>query len=445
MQSKELYLKTNPYKLFFMTAVPGAISMLASMLYGIFDGIFVGQLLGDTAFAAVNLAFPFVIINFSISDLIAVGSAVPISIALGKHEDEKANNIFTSASLLIIITGAVLGVVMYIFSPMLLGLMGAEGELKNLATDYVRVYAVTSPLTTMTFAMDNYLRISGRIKTSMFLNIALSVFTVALEFVFLFVFRFGIWGAALASCLSMMLVVLVSVYPFARGRLQLKYRKPKFTKAMLLQIATCGVPTFLNNIAGRITSIIMNVALLSLGGVEAVAIYGILMYIGESIQPIVYGVCDSLQPAIGYNYGAKQYDRVKKLTVCIFVAAFAVSVGGAALMFFCPDILVPLFTTNTEPSFLAEAILALEIYASSKLLQWFSMAAQSYLTAIEKPAMAGIISVCTALIFPVLALFAFYPLGLTGLWLNATVTMALSFVLSLLLLIISARHKMKNA
>ena len=110
MNHKELFLKTSVWRLFFMAAIPGAISMLASALYGLFDGIFVGQILGDTAFAAINLAFPFVIINFAISDLIAVGSAVPISIALGRQEEKEANNIFTCALLMI---------------------MGAGGEMSN--------------------------------------------------------------------------------------------------------------------------------------------------------------------------------------------------------------------------------------------------------------------------------------------------------------------------
>ena len=101
MNTHTLFTKTPPLRLFFIAAIPGAICMLASALYQLIDGIFVGRFLGETAFAAINLAMPFVIINFSLADLIGVGSSVPISITLGKKDDEEANNIFSCACLMI--------------------------------------------------------------------------------------------------------------------------------------------------------------------------------------------------------------------------------------------------------------------------------------------------------------------------------------------------------
>ena len=162
--------------------------------------MFVGRFLGATAFAAVNLAMPFVIINFSLADLIGVGSAVPISVCLGRKQEEEANNIFTCACLMIVGTGALIGGVLFAIAPLLIRLMGAQGEFAALAVQYLRVYALCSPVTTIVFAMDNYLRICGIIRGSMLLNILMSVLSAVLEFLFLFVFRWGIWGAALATC-----------------------------------------------------------------------------------------------------------------------------------------------------------------------------------------------------------------------------------------------------
>ena len=142
MDSKALFLQTRPVRLFFIAAIPGIISMLASSLYGLLDGIFVGRILGDTAFAALNLAFPFVVINFSLADLIGVGAAVPISIQLGQKKDAAANNIFTCACLMIVGTGAAMGALLYAAAPALLRLLGAEGELAAFAVRYVRVYAL---------------------------------------------------------------------------------------------------------------------------------------------------------------------------------------------------------------------------------------------------------------------------------------------------------------
>ena len=435
MNTKHLFLQTKPSRLFWMAALPGAISMLASALYGILDGVFVGQILGDTAFAAVNLAFPFVILNYALSDLIAVGSSVPISIALGKKEDERANEIFTCSIILILITGVFMGGALYLASPLLMKLLGAEGELAALAVSYVRVYAVFSPLTTMTFAVDNYMRISGKIKFSMFLNIFFSVMTVILEFLFLFVFKTDISGAALAACLAMVMMILIAFTPIFLKKLQLKLTRPRFTFAMLRQIAFCGTPVFLSNISGRITSIVMNAVLLAQGGKAAVSIWGILMYVGETIQPIVYGICDALSPAIGYNWGAMRYDRVRVFARYIFTASAIISVSAALLMGLAPNFLTSLFTTSQDPAFLKEAALALRIYAFSRLTQWFAFATQIYMTAVEKPKFATLISLFNSLIFPLALIALLYPLKLTGLWLNPTITSLLTSLLAAIFLL----------
>lgn len=446
MDSKELFLKTRPLKLFFIAAIPGAISMLASALYGLFDGIFVGQILGDTAFAAINLAFPFVIINFALSDLVAVGSAVPISISLGRREEKEANNIFTCALLMIVGAGSFMGLLLFFGSPYIIGFMGASEEASRLAVQYIRVYAVFSPVITSVFAFDNYLRISGKVKFSMWINVVMSIATAITEFIFLFAFRLDIWGAALASCLCLACGALTAFVPFALGKFQLKLTRPHFSVKTTKQIIKCGMPIFLNNISGRVTSIAMNKALISMGGDPAVAIYGILMYVGEIIQPLIYGICDSLQPAIGYNWGAKRYDRVKSLSKCTFTVSAVVSVLSFVMMWTIPGLLVSLFTKSTDTAFLSEAVGALKIYAFSRLIFWFSFATQSYMTAVEKPLYATLISVSSAFVFPMALIFALRSLGLFGLWLNSPITMVLTTLLSvIIMLLFSKEMKHKEA
>ena len=444
MEHKELFLKTSVWRLFFIAAVPGAISMLASALYGLFDGIFVGQILGDTAFAAINLAFPFVIINFALSDLIAVGSAVPISIALGKQQEKEANNIFTCALLMIMGAGVFMGTLLYFGSPYLLAFLDASEEAQRLAVQYIRVYALFSPFITGGFALDNYLRISGKTKFGMWLSIIVSLVTALLEFVFLFVLRLDIWGAALASCLSMFAFVLVAFLPFALGKFTLHLTKPKFSIKTTKQIIKCGMPIFLSNISGRVTSVVMNKALISMGGDSAVAIFGIQMYLGEVLNPVIYGICDSTQPAIGYNWGARRFDRVKKLAKCIFTASALVSIVAFCAMWFLPDLLISLFTTSTDIAFLNEASRALKIFAVSKLFFWFAFSTQCYMTAVEKSFFATLISVGSAFIFPMIFIFALNSLGLTGLWLNAPLTMGACALMSIILLLIFRKELKKK-
>ncbi len=445
--SYKLFISTPPVKLFFIAAIPGAVSMLASSLYGLLDGIFVGRILGETAFAALNLAFPFVVINFSLADLIGVGSAVPISIALGKKDHAEANNIFTCACLMIVATGAVIGAVLYVSAPALLAALGAEGELATLAVQYMRVYAICSPVTTIIFAMDNYLRICGQIRPSMWLNIFMSALTAILEFTFLYVFRWGVWGAALATCMGMLVCALIAFYPFARGKLLLHLCKPHFSVKMVRQILGCGVPNFLNNIAGRITSILMNMALIRLGGENAVSIYGVLMYAGEIVQPLLYGVCDSLQPAVGYNWGAQKYGRVKAIEKCCFIAGAVISISLSICALIFPSQIVGLFIGSADGALIQTGAFAMQLFSLTYLTRWFSFATQSYMTAVEKPLPASVISVSTALVFPVLLLAALWPLGLTGIWLNSTVSAVLAAVLAAVILIRfrrELRRRMRN-
>ena len=209
--------------MFFLVAVPGAISMIASSLWGLFDGIFVGRLLGDAAFAALNLSFPFVLINFSLADLIGVGSAVPISIALGRKQEDEANNYFTCACFMIVITGFLMGAALFVSAPLLMRLMGAEKELSVLAVRYIRVYALCSPFTTIVFAVDNFLRICGKIKGSMLLNILMSVLILVTEYMCLSVFHMGIGGSALAVSFGMFVCAVIALYPFFRKRITLRF------------------------------------------------------------------------------------------------------------------------------------------------------------------------------------------------------------------------------
>ena len=435
MDSKTLFAKTPPLKLFFIASIPGAVSMLASALYQLFDGIFVGQFLGGTPFAALNLAMPFVIINFALADLIGVGSSVPISICLGRKQDKEANNIFTCACLMIVGAGVVVGGILYAAAPLLIRLMGAEGDFAELAVQYLRVYAISSPVTTIVFAMDNFLRISGMIRGSMMLNIIMSVISAGLEFLFLGILGWGIWAAALATCSGMFIAAALALIPFLRGRATLHFCRPHFHTAMIRQIISCGSPNFLNNIAGRITSILLNAILVRLGGETAVSIYGVLMYVDGFIQPLMYGMCDSLQPAVGYNWGAGKNSRVRQIERCCFTASGVVSLASVVVIALVPSQIASLFMSDADAAAMATAVTALQLFSLTYITRWFSFATQSYMLAIEKPLPASIISVSTALLFPVLLIVLLWPLGLTGIWLNFAGTALLAAVLSLIILI----------
>ena len=434
MNSNALFARTPPGRLFFKAALPGAVSMLASALYQLMDGVLVGQFLGPTPFAALNLAMPFVIINFALADLIGVGASVPISIRLGRGEKGEADNLFTCACLMIVGAGVAVGAALYLAAPRLMALMGAGGECARLAAQYLRVYALCSPVTTIIFAVDNFLRICGYIRGSMFLNLFMSALSAGLEFLFLGVFRWGSWGAALGTCTGMMVCAVIAFVPFFRGQALLRFIRPRLKPAMLREIVSCGSPNFLNNLAGRITSILMNLILVRLGGEGAVSVYGVLMYVDGFVQPLLYGMCDSLQPAVGYNWGAGLFSRVRAIEKRCFLAAAVVSLSAAAVIALFPEAIARLFLSGAAAADLELCVGALGLFCLTYLTRWLSFATQSYMLAIGRALPAVLISVSTALVFPVLLIGALWPLGLTGIWLNFAGTAALAGGLALTIL-----------
>ena len=293
-ETERLFSETPVARLFFIAALPGAVGMLLQSAYSLLDGVLVGHFVGETAFAAINLAMPYVIVCFAFGDLIGFGSAVPISISLGKGERDQANNTFTCACLMNVGFGLVTGLAFLLFAPAIMALMGATGELQETAALYLRVYAVFLPITSTCFAADNYLRICGKIKRSLWCNTLLAVTGAALEFYLLGVVGLGVGAAALSYCVAMVVSVLVSMSPFFSGKLDLTFCRPHFSRAIVSEIVHDGMPVFLENVSGRITSIALNVALLALGGEDAVSIYGVALFTEGVIVPLIYGTVDAL-------------------------------------------------------------------------------------------------------------------------------------------------------
>ena len=440
--SKDIFLNTKPSRLFVRAAVPGAISMIASSLYIIFESVFVGKFVGTTAFAALGMALPVMIMNFALGELVGVGSSVPIAIFLGEGKEDKANNYFTSAILLTVLTGIFSGAVIYIFSPTFMSLMGADGELLEYGVKYLRTYAVFSPITPLMFSLDNYLRISGKTKTSMLLNIMFSVVTVLLEIVFILSLNWGVVGAAFASSIAMILCVLFAFIMFIPGKLQLKFTKPRISWDMIWQILKNGITPFLTNISGRLFSIIMNIFLLRFGGEGAVAVYTVVLTVACIFEQPMYGVVDSLQPAVGYNYGAARYDRVISLEKHVFGTALAISLLGVVLMLAIPGTLAIPFLEDV--SLLPLAIFATKIAAVAFVFKWLAMCIQCFFMALEKPRRALMISVASAFAFPMLLIPIFLPLELTGLWWNYPISTLLTAALAVVILLLSRRTLFKN-
>ena len=438
-----MYATLAPWRLFFKVALPGMISMFAMSVYSIIEGVFIGQILGEGAFAAVNIAMPLVMINFSVADLIGVGASAPISIALGRKDQEEANNIFTCSVIMIFLSSILMGGVMFLAAEPMSRMMGANDALLDTSVRYLRTFALCSPLATIFFAMDNYLRISGFVKTSMVINVGSNFLTIGLLVFFLLGCGMDVVGSALATSISMCACSFVAMVPFVRNKALLKFIKPKFTAAMLKKITACGSPTFLSNISGRVTSILMNISLMTLGvqvlgeggGTTAVAVYAILMYTSDLCWPLLYGISDSHSPAIGYNWGAQDYLRVKKIAACGFISTAVVGVVSTSVLFVFPQAVAALFANAEDVRLLEVSTHAIRIFCFAYGFRWLVVMTQSFLSAVQKPAQATVISVGTAMVFPILLLGALWYFELDGIWFNFVGVNVLAAVLSVVLLV----------
>ena len=438
-----MYATMKPWRLFFIVALPGMISMFAMSIYSIIEGAFIGQRLGEGAFAAVNIAMPLVMINFSLADLIGVGASVPISIALGKKDKETANNAFSCSVIMIFVTSVIMGAVMFFAAEPLCRLMGADDVLLYTSVRYLRTCALCSPLSSIFFAMDNYLRISGYVKTSMAINVCSNFATLGLLTFFLIGLDMDVVGSALATSISMCICSIIAMIPFLRRKTLLEFTKPRFHVSMFKEIAACGSPVFLNNVSGRITSILMNISLMTLGvkawgengGTTAVAVYAVLMYSSDLCWPLLYGISDSLSPAIGYNWGAESYDRVKRIVKCAYIGTAIVGLVSTSILFFFPDVIASLFVKAEDAMLLEESTRAIRLFCFAYLFRWFGVTTQGFLSAIEKPVLATCMSVSTALIFPVIILGSLWSFGLDGIWFNFVGVNMLTAILGVILLV----------
>ncbi len=454
MKAEKMYATMRPWKLFFVVALPGMVSMFAMSVYSIFEGIFIGQTLGEGAFAAVNIAMPLVMINFSLADLIGVGASVPISIALGKGDKKTANNVFSCSIIMIFLAAVFMGSIMFFAAEPLSRMMGADDLLLDTAVRYLRTAALCGPLATIFFAMDNYLRISGFVKTSMIINICCNLLTLGLLTFFLLGCKMDVVGSALATSLAMSASSIVAMIPFLAKKTLLRFTKPKFSFGMIKEIAACGSPVFLSNVSGRITSILINISLMTLGakafgeggGTTAVAVYAVLMYASDLAWPLLYGIADSLAPAIGYNWGAENYGRVKKIVKCAYTGTATIGLISTAILFFFSNGVASLFANAEDVMLLEVSAHAIRLFCFAYLFRWMAVTTQSFLSAIEKPALATVMSVAVAFVFPVLILGAAWSMGLDGIWLNFVGVNLCATILAIILLwIINKEIKKKEA
>lgn len=421
-------------KLFFKCSVPAMVGMAFSAIYSITDGIFVGHYIGHEALAAVNLIMPFVMIITALSDMIASGSSVRISILLGKDDDKAASTVFSVCLKLILAVSSILGLTGFLFADGLVRLLGADQTTASYATQYLRIFSLFMPLCSLYYSTDNYLRACGKVRLSMAINIFCSVLNIALDYVLIVVLKKGVLGAAFASCISMSVGAVWSVIPFLARRLPLVLTKGRIAFGELMMIMFNGSSEFFMSIAGSLFIIVVNVVLLKLGGSTAVAASSIVEYIESLFGMVIFSMAGAMQPAISYCFGARLFKRMKRVQLTVMMMAAILSFVAMIFLLFGGQLLLPFFIKDGDVELYGLAHRAMRIYALSYTVGWIDMTLSEYLTSLEKPLHSLSISLSGTCIFPLIALAVLVPIfKLDGVWMVNVVSGVLSAITAIVI------------
>ena len=432
----EIFEKLPPTKLFFRLAIPSMITMAFGALYQIADGLFVGRFIGEDALAAVNLIMPNIMITFGLINLIATGASVRISVLLGEKNREEASRVFSfTLKAIFVLSCAICVLGLAIAEPYVRFIApGATEKAIEYGMTYMRIYSVFSPVILIYNATDNYLRVCGKEKISMWLGIATQALNIVLDVILIAFLGQGVWAAAFTSCFSMMLGSIITLLMFRKKRMDLYYTKGKVKKKVFFRILANGSSEFFSSISMSVMSIVYNFFLLKYGGTTGLAAFSVVMYVDSIIGMLVFGMCDAQQPAISYCYGAGLMDKVKAMFRRIILGAVVFSVASLLFMMFLGQYVAPLFVKPEDTELLAVSIIGMKIFSLSYLTGWVDMCFSSYFTALERPARSMLTSFFGTLVFPIGTLFVLTPfLELNGVWLSALVSCTASAIFTVIL------------
>ncbi len=443
----EIFEKLPPTRLFFRCAIPSMITMAFGALYQIADGLFVGRFIGEDALAAINLIMPIIMMVFAFSNMIATGASVRLSILLGEQNRESASRVFSFTIKVIFLLSCVIGTVGFFFAEAFVRLLapGATEQAIQYGVTYIRVYAIFSPLVPIYFATDNFLRVCGKEKLSMWLGIGTQLFNIILDVILIAFLGQGIWAAAFTSCLAMALGSVITLYLFRKKRMDLYYTKKNISAHAFFRILVNGSSEFFSNISMSIMSIVYNFFLLKHGGTTGVAAFSVIMYVDSIIGMLVFGMCDALQPAISYCYGAGRFDKVKAIFRRILLGSVILSAASMLFMMLAGPYVAPLFVKPEDSHLLAVSIGGMKLFSLSYLTGWVDMCFSSYFTALERPVRSLLTSFFGTLVFPIVFLLILSPIwGLNGVWYTAIASCTASAILTVILALTMKERRKKT-
>lgn len=428
-------------------AIPSVISLLVNSLYNIVDQIFIGWGVGYLGNGATNIVFPITIIALALSMMIGNGGAAFLSLKLGEGKVSAAKRGVGNAILLVVIVSVVLTGIFIAWINPILTLFGATDILRPYALDYGYIIGAGLPFMMISASINSMIRADGSPRYAMVSMIIGAVLNVILDPVLIFVFHMGVRGAAIATVIGQVASFVVSVVYLPRFKtVELKASAFRLNGRTCANIATFGLSSFITQFAITIVMALTN-NLLAVYGAESIygaeiplTATGIVMKVNQILIAILLGIATGAQPILGYNYGAKNFKRVRQALEISLIASEVVSILAFLIFQFTPMSVISLFGSE-EGLYNEFAVKAFRIFLMLCPLTGFQTIAAVYLQAVGKPVKSTILSLARQIIFFIpAALYLPTVLGVEGVLWTGPVADGLAFVLSLLLLLFERKH-----
>lgn len=413
-----LELGTKPVgRLLMQYALPAIVAMVAASLYNMVDSIFIGQGVGALAIAGLAITFPFMNLSAAFGAAIGVGSCTFISMKLGQRDYAIANKILGNCMMLNIVVGLCFGGICLLFLDPILRFFGASDNTLPYARDYMQIILCGNVFTHLYFGLNAVLRSASKPRHAMYATIFTVVVNTILDPIFIYGLDWGIRGAAFATVLSQFLALSWQWRLFSNKNelLHFDYSLFRLDKPIVKNIIGIGISPFAMNACSCIVVIFVNTCLMKHGGDLAVGAYGIANRIGFVFVIVAMGVNQGMQPIAGYNYGAQNYDRLRKVVKLAISCATVVCTVGFLVAMFAAHPCARLFTK--DESLINLASTAIRMMMMMFPIVGFQIVVTSFFQSIGKAKVSMFLSLSRQLLFLVPALAIFSEIwGLWGIW-----------------------------
>ena len=416
--------------------VPAMVMMIFTSIYSVVDGIFVSNFVGKTAFAAVNLIFPFLMLLGVVGSMLGTGGSALVAKTLGQRDRELANRIFS----MLVVAGVVVGVVFCIIGFWLIEdiavLLGARGDMVQLCVTYGRIILPALPCFILQYMFQSLLITAERPTLGLAVTVIAGLTNIVLDFLLIMVFDLGLVGAACATALAQTVGGLVPLVYFALPNTSLlRLVKPVYEGRFLVQAATNGLSEFLSSVSMSVVSMLYNWQLMRYIGEDGVAAYGVIMYVAFILMAMAFGYSMGVSPIMSYNYGSGNHAELQNVFRRSLVL---VAIMGAVTVVLAECLATPLsqLFVGYDEGLFALTRKAFMIYCLSFFLAGFNMFASAFFTALNNGIVSGVIAFGRTMVCETTAVLVLPLLfGMDGIWFAIIVAEVLALMLSASLLL----------